>query len=85
MKSRIEQIQSCIICFLADNRSFVVHRYIDTDENDYLITKGDNNPREDFEHINLEQVEGKVVLRMNSTVPIISLLLQEDVGSFRRR
>lgn len=64
-----------IICFLTDDRSLVVHRYVDTDESGRLITKGDHNPTEDLDHIRPGQVEGKIVLKMDFTAPIISKTL----------
>lgn len=54
-----------IIFFIAEERTPVIHRYIDTDEDGRMITKGDNNPKEDLEHITSEQVQGKIVMIMN--------------------
>lgn len=64
-----------IICFHAEDGNCVIHRYVDKSDSACLITKGDYNPKEDLEHISLEQVEGKVVLKMNFLAPIISLFL----------
>jgi len=50
-----------IIFFITQDGTPVIHRYIDTDENGQLITKGDANPKEDLEPVSLQQVQGKVV------------------------
>lgn len=50
-----------IIFFTTNDGTPVIHRYVATDENGQLITKGDSNPTKDLEPISQEQVLGKVV------------------------
>lgn len=50
-----------IIFFIAKDGTPVIHRYISTDEAGKLITKGDANPKEDLEKVELDQVQGKVL------------------------
>lgn len=54
-----------IIFFIAKDGTPVIHRYVDTDENGNMITKGDNNPKEDLEPVASEQLQGKIVVVMN--------------------
>lgn len=54
-----------IIFFISEENSLVIHRYIDTDENGDMITKGDNNPKEDLVPVTEERLLGKVVYVMN--------------------
>lgn len=50
-----------IIFFIAQDGTYVVHRYIDTNDDGTLVTKGDANEYADFDPVTIEQVEGKVV------------------------
>lgn len=54
-----------IIFFIAEDGTLVIHRYIDTDSNGNMITKGDNNPKEDLEPVTIERLQGKVVAKAN--------------------
>lgn len=54
-----------IVFFISKDGAPVIHRYVDTDENGNMITKGDANPKEDFEPVTAEQLLGKVVVVMN--------------------
>lgn len=56
-----------IVFFIAEDGGLVIHRYVDTDENGNMITKGDNNPKEDLEPVTKERLQGKVVMKMNWT------------------
>lgn len=50
-----------MIFFIAEDGAYVVHRYIDTNEDGTLVTKGDANEYADFAPVTLEQVQGKVI------------------------
>jgi len=50
-----------ILFFITKDGTPVIHRYIATNENGQIITKGDANPKEDLEPVDLNQVQGKVV------------------------
>jgi signal peptidase len=50
-----------IIFFITKDGTPVIHRYIATDEAGKFITKGDANPKEDLEKVELDQVQGKVL------------------------
>lgn len=65
VKQTKEVSEDDIIFFVTEEGSPVIHRYIDTDENGNMITKGDNNPKEDLEHITPKRLQGKVVVTMN--------------------
>lgn len=54
-----------IIFFMTDKKIPVVHRYVGNDTRGNIITKGDANVKEDFEHIRKSQIEGKVVFPRN--------------------
>lgn len=62
-----------VLFFFTEEEVPVLHRFCDRDKAGNIITKGDANQREDFEHIRPEKVEGKVVLRMNWLAPLIRL------------
>jgi len=49
-----------ILFFITKDGTPVIHRYIATNENGQIITKGDANPKEDLEPVDLNQVQGKV-------------------------
>lgn len=57
-----------------DEDNMVCHRVMDIDDEGSITTKGDNNDVADFEKITVDDVEGKVVVRMNFLSPIISKL-----------
>lgn len=61
IKETKEVREDDIIFFIAEDGTYVVHRYIDTNEDGTLITKGDANKYADFDPVTLEQVQGKVV------------------------
>lgn len=63
-----------VILFHAEE-ILVVHRYIDTDEEGNMITKGDNNKYPDHETVSRKEVEGKVVVQMNFFAPVVSRFL----------
>lgn len=64
-----------VIFFITEDDIPVIHRYIGEDKAGNIITKGDNNKSEDFEHIMPDRVEGKVILRMNFLAPVFSKVL----------
>lgn len=61
VKKTKEVEENDIIFFITKDGTPVIHRYIATDNHGQFITKGDANPKEDLEHIDLKQVQGKVV------------------------
>ena len=54
-----------IVFFITEDYIPVIHRYIDVDEDGNMITKGDNNPKEDLEPLTVDRIQGKVVKTMN--------------------
>lgn len=65
VKQTKEVEENDIIFFIAEDGTPVIHRYVDTNEDGNIITKGDNNPKEDLEPVTTEQVQGKIVMIMN--------------------
>lgn len=63
-----------VVMFHLDEDNMVCHRVMDIDDEGSITTKGDNNDVADFEKITVDDVEGKVVVRMNFLSPIISKL-----------
>lgn len=63
-----------VVMFHLDEDNMVCHRVMDIDDEGSITTKGDNNDVADFEKITVDDVEGKVVARMNFLSPIISKL-----------
>ena len=63
-----------VVMFHIDKDNMVCHRVMDIDDEGNITTKGDNNDVEDFETITVDDIEGKVVVRMNFLSPIISKL-----------
>lgn len=61
-----------VVMFHLDEDNMVCHRVMDIDDEGNITTKGDNNDVADFEKITVDDVEGKVVVRMNFLSPIIS-------------
>lgn len=53
-----------IITYQTNEKDYVTHRVIEKYE-DGFITKGDNNNVEDKEKIKIEQIKGKVILKIN--------------------
>lgn len=56
-----------IVFFLTKDQIPVIHRYIATNDQGELITKGDANPMEDTEPVSLDQVFGKVIKIFKNT------------------
>lgn len=61
-----------VVMFHLDEDNMVCHRVMDIDDEGSITTKGDNNDVADFEKITVDDVEGKVVVRMNFLSPIIN-------------
>lgn len=61
-----------IITYSEDNY-LITHRIIEKNNNDF-ITKGDNNNSEDNELVKLENIKGKVILRINRELQILVFL-----------
>ena len=61
-----------VVMFHLDEDNMVCHRVMDIDDEGNITTKGDNNVVADFEKITVDDVEGKVVVRMNFLSPIIN-------------
>ena len=61
-----------VVMFHLDEDNMVCHRVMDIDDEGNITTKGDNNDVADFEKITVDDVEGKVVVRMNFLSPIIN-------------
>ena len=65
VKQTKEVEEGDIIFFITEEGTPVIHRYIATDSSGNMITKGDNNPKEDLSPVRRDQLQGKVVVRMN--------------------
>lgn len=63
-----------IITYSTDNEVLITHRIVKSCE-DGFITKGDNNNSEDNELVKLENIKGKVILRINRNYQILMVLL----------
>ena len=61
-----------VVMFHLDEDNMVCHRVMDIDDEGNITTTGDNNVVADFEKITVDDVEGKVVVRMNFLSPIIN-------------
>ena len=64
-----------VIMFAVDDETMVCHRVIGIDREGNITTKGDSNETADFSKVSLEDVKGKVVMRMN--------FLSDVIGKFR--
>lgn len=64
-----------VIMFAVDDETMVCHRVVGIDKEGNITTKGDSNETADFSKISLEDVKGKVVMRMN--------FLADVIGKFR--
>lgn len=63
-----------VIMFSVDDGTMVCHRVIGIDGEGGITTKGDNNETADFNKVSLEDVKGKVVVRLNFLSKIIGKL-----------
>lgn len=63
-----------IITYSTDNEVLITHRIVKSCEGGF-ITKGDNNNSEDNELVKLENIKGKVILRINRNYQILMVLL----------
>lgn len=64
-----------VIMFAVDDETMVCHRVVGIDKEGNIATKGDSNETADFSKISLEDVKGKVVMRIN--------FLADVIGKFR--
>lgn len=63
-----------IITYNTENEVLITHRIVKNCEGGF-ITKGDNNNSEDNELVKLENIKGKVILRINRNYQILIVLL----------
>ena len=63
-----------IITYNTENEVLITHRIVKSCEGGF-ITKGDNNNSEDNELVKLENIKGKVILRINRNYQILIVLL----------
>ena len=61
VKQTKEFEENDIIFFITKDGTPGIHRYIAKNEKGQFITKGDANPKEDLEPVDLEQIQGKVI------------------------
>lgn len=62
VKKTKEVEEGDIIFFVTGMGTPVVHRYVATTPDGSLVTKGDNNPKEDLEPVTKDRLQGKVVI-----------------------
>ena len=67
-------IKGDIITYSFEDNYLVTHRIIEKN-NEGFITKGDNNNSEDNELIKLENIKGKVILKINKNYRILIVLV----------
>ena len=63
-----------IITYSTDDKVLITHRIVKNIDN-VFITKGDNNNSEDNEVIKLENIKGKVILKINKNYQILIFFL----------
>ena len=75
IKSTKDIKENDVIMFSVDE-TMVCHRVAGIDKEGKITTKGDNNETADFRKISLDDVKGKVVVRMNFLSVVIERFRQ---------
>ena len=65
IKETKDVVEDDIIFFITDEGTPVVHRYVDTNPDGSIVSKGDANPKEDTEPVTDKELQGKVIYIMN--------------------
>lgn len=76
IKSTKDIKENDVIMFSVDDETMVCHRVAGIDKEGKITTKGDNNETADFRKISLDDVKGKVVVRMNFLSVVIERFRQ---------
>lgn len=76
VKSTKDIKENDVIMFSVDDETMVCHRAVEIDKEGNITTKGDNNETADFSKVSLDDVKGKVVMRMNFLTGVIEKFRQ---------
>ena len=64
-----------IIFFIDEDGYPIIHRCVGINHNGDYVTKGDSNPKEDYEPVTPERLQGKVVVTMNWLSYIVGIFV----------
>lgn len=64
-----------IIFFIDEDGYPIIHRCVGINHNGDYVTKGDFNPKEDYEPVTPERLQGKVVVTMNWLSVIVGVFI----------